>query len=330
MRRLALLATAFSLCLAQGASAECEGRDLRATLDRDERAELTEALADKPYAEGNHWIARRDDTVIHLVGTIHLSDPRLEGPAERLAPVIADARHLLLEATPDGLAELQDRLSTDPGLLVLEDTTLPELMPEAEWQRLAEAMRARGIPAVLAAKFQPWYLAMLLAVPACAASALGENAGLDMRLQEVAETAGTPMQALEGIETVFEAFADASLEDQVELLRASLIDTDVSGDMFVTLLATYFDEKTGESWELNRILARRASPASAEELDAMYAEMERTLLIDRNHAWMPVILDAAGPSGPIVVAAGAAHLQGEHGLAALLAKDGFSLSRAPF
>ncbi|SFD88965.1 TraB/GumN family protein [Roseivivax sediminis] len=325
--RLAAL-VAICLGLAQPALADCDGTDLRGTFTAAEREDLDRALDGRPYAEGNHWIARRGEEVVHLVGTVHLSDPRLDGPLDTLRPVIESSRLLLLEATPDGLAELQERLRTDPGLIVLQDASLPELMPEAAWQRLADAASARGIPPVMAAKFQPWYLTLMVSVPPCATGQLADANGLDTRLQTIAEDAGTPMAALEEVEAVFSIFRDAPLEDQVEMLRAALIDPGTGDDIFATLLAAYFEEKPAQSWEVTRILARRDAPDGS-HLDTMFRDMEAALLLQRNRDWLPVILDATGPE-PIVVAAGAAHLQGTGGLADLLEGEGFTLTRGPF
>ncbi|ETX30107.1 TraB/GumN family protein [Roseivivax isoporae] len=311
------------------ALSECAGRDLRATMNAAERAELDEVLADTPYAEGNHWIARRDDTVIHLVGTVHLPDPRLESVAETLRPIVERAGKLLLEMTPRDRAELEARIGDDPDLLVLEDTSLPELMDEDSWQTLAAAAEARGIPAIVAAKMKPWYLSTILALPPCAVAGLRDGNGLDAQLQAAAEEAGVPMAPLEDFDTIFRLFGSASLATQVRMLESSLIDPEDSEDMFATLLAAYFDEKPAESWEATRILSRRMSPLPPSIADTAFDQMEATLLVRRNRDWLPVILAAAG-SDPIVVAAGAAHLQGADGLARMLADEGFTLERAPF
>ena len=85
------------LMLSPFASAQCAGHDLRETLTSAERDRLDALLAEMPYPAGNHWRAEKDGEVIHLVGTMHLSDPRLEAPLERLRPVVRDAGALLLE-----------------------------------------------------------------------------------------------------------------------------------------------------------------------------------------------------------------------------------------
>ena len=330
MRLVLAALAAFSLWTATAAAA-CEGRDMRPDFSDAERALLDEATASTPFGEGNHWIAERDGEVIHLVGTIHISDPRLAAPAEGLRETIDGAGLLLLEMTPGGMEDLERRMREDPGMLVLKDTALPELMEEAEWQRLADAAKARGIPPVMAAKFQPWYLSMVLALPGCATESPSVLDGLDARLQRIAKDTGTQMQALEDVDTVFRLFQDAPMEDQLEMLRAAIVPGDDGSDMMATLIATYFEERTAASWELSRLMSRRSSPLPPEEVDESFDQMEATLLTARNEAWLPVILDAVEETAqPVVVAAGAAHLQGETGLAALLEAEGFTLARAPF
>ncbi|MFD1341685.1 TraB/GumN family protein [Litorisediminicola beolgyonensis] len=330
MRRLAcLLALLFSASAL--AAAPCQGTDLRPTLTESERSEIDAAVAGHPYMTGNHWIARRGDTTLHLVGTIHVDDPRLDGVAQRLGPVLESADLLLLEMTLEDQETLQTELMNDPELLLLADTTLPEIMSEDSWQALSSALAQRGMPGFMAAKMRPWYLAMMLSLPSCALDgAQAGKSGLDQRLAEAAEAADVPTAALEDFRTIFRTFNAAPIPEQIEMLEAALYAADEQGDGLATLRAAYFDEQMGESWALSKVIARRHSQQSREEIDRSFDEMEEGLLIARNQDWMPVILEAAEEYDLVVIASGAAHLPGPHGLLTLLEAEGFTLERAPF
>lgn len=318
------------LFLSVGAAvAQCTGTDLRASLPPGDVATVDRALADIPYPVGNHWLATRGDARIHLIGTIHLDDPRLDAPTQRLRPVIAGATRLLLEMDKPQEAALKSALANDPGMLLLTDTSLPDLMNESDWQALVKAAQARGVPAVMAAKFQPWYLTMLLAVPPCLSDSLTDKNGLDNRLESIALAEGVPTLALESFDTIFEQFRNAPLDVQIEIMTSTIVDDEVSEDMIATLLGSYFEEAHGESWQVSRVLSRRLSSLDPEQADAAFAALEAVLLTDRNRAWIPVIIEAAG-DGPIVVAFGAGHLSGQDGILNLLAEKGFALSRQPF
>lgn len=319
------------LCLgfATTSLAQCEGHDLRPGLSDQERAELSATLSGTPYPVGNRWRAIRGDQVIDIIGTVHLDDPRLDAPAGRMRPVIENARVILLEMSADDQDEMTANLSSNPDMLLLANAALPDLMDEDAWQALSAAAQARGIPGFMAARMQPWYLSMLLSIPTCASDTLQDAQGLDGRIMDMARSAGVPMQSLEAYDTVLDMFRNAPMDEQIAMIQATLVAPDTSEDLFATLLAGYFDEALTESWEVSRLLSRRLSPLDPATSDAMFARMQVDLLDNRNRAWMPVILNAAA-DGPVVVAVGAAHLQGDTGLLNLLDGAGFTLSRQPF
>src|SRR6056297_418265 len=318
------------LCLAQPALAVCSGTDLRTTLSADEQAQLDKVLDDTVFAEGNHWKATRGDSTLHLIGTMHLDDPRLAAPVSRLRETVEAADLLLLEMTAEDEKALQQSLSTDPSLLIMPDATLPELLSEDEWDQMSEAFRARGVPPAMAARFQSWYVSLLLAVPPCANLQDMSSGGLDAKLEAIARTADVPRAALEDVNTVFAAFAGQPRKTQLDMMLSSLVDPAVSEDLFATLLASYFDEATAEGWAVSEILAQRYSPIDPDAAADVFATIEQEMLVDRNRAWLPVLLDATRANERVVAAFGAAHLPGADGVLALLQAEGFTLERLAF
>ena len=327
---LRLMSFAFCLMAVHPAFAACSGNDLRTTLAAEEKERLAGVLAEAPFAEGNHWKATRDGAALHLVGTVHLNDPRLDAPTRRLRPLIEGADLLLLEMTEEDEAALQQKLASDPAMLLMQDTTLPELLGEEEWSRMSEALKARGMPPFMAARFQPWYVSVLLAIPPCASFPDLTQGGMDARIESIAKEANVPRAALEDVETIFSAFADQPREVQIDMMLSALVDPAISEDLFATLLASYFDEAPAEGWAVSAILAERYSPIDASIAADIFATIERKLLAERNKAWVPVLLEATRDNDLVVAAFGAAHLPGENGVLALLQAEGFDLERLPF
>lgn len=325
-----ILTAVVALVLPLQALAECVGTDLRPTLSAAEQGRLTAAIENTPYPRGNHWLAEKNGQTIRVIGTMHLGDPRMTPLTDRLAPHIETADLLFLEITREEEQRMDQLMATDPGLLLLTDTTLPETLDEETWDLIAAAARARGLPPFMAAKMQPWYLSVMLSIPACMMETLSgdANPGLDDRLITVAEDAGTPMRSLERIEDVISIFTEEPFEKQISLLVASLMPERVSDDMMVTTTESYFDEAHAESWALARILAERYMDMPGAELDAAFADFKQSLLIDRNRAWMAEIDSAE--EDDIVIAVGALHLMGENGVLNQLAERGYTLTRQPF
>jgi len=316
---------------ALSAGADCAGQDLLPALPEADRAALRAAVGPSPHAAGNHWLARRGATEIAVIGTYHLYDPRMEAIAERLAPTVAGAEILFVEATDAEVETLQQTVARDPSRLFLTDgPTLPEALPEDDWQRLAAEFRARDIPPFLGAKFRPWYVAVLLALPACLTEG-GQppRQGLDRLLMDRAEAAGVPMRALEPWDTALGIFDGLSFDRQIDMLRASLPLAGQAEDALATMAEAWFREEHRLIWEYSRFVAMSLPGAEADRLARDFAAMEEVLLSARNRAWIDVLLPAVeGRSAAVAV--GAAHLSGPAGLLRLLEERGFELERRPF
>ncbi|MCB2125900.1 MAG: TraB/GumN family protein [Rhodobacteraceae bacterium] len=325
-----------ALCLflalpAAAADAACAGRDLLPTLDGVERARITAAVDALDHGRGNRWRATRGEEVIQIVGTYHFDDPRHEAVMDRLAPAIDAASVVLVEAGPEEMAALQAEMARRPDrLFSTAGPTLPERLEEADWQALSVAMQARGVPAFMAAKMQPWYVAMLLGIPSCAMEDLASDPnGLDARVIARAAAQGVPVRALEPYDTVFTLFDSMSAADQIDMIRTTLAMVDAAEDYAATLTAAYFAEDVRVTWELGRITANNLPGQTPEKVDADLARMEELLMARRNRSWIPQIT-AAAAEGPVFAAFGALHLSGQDGVLALLEREGFALERLPF
>lgn len=324
------------LCLALGlavlpfgAVAECQGTNLLETLPGAELSALQARAAEVPFAEGNLWQAEKGGARVVLVGTYHLDDPRLDPMAARLAPVLAQSRRLLVEAGPEEERALKDRIGREPALIVNTDgPTLPESLAPETWARLSQAMRDRGIPPFLAAKFRPWYVSMMLSVPACAMAGMTRPNGLDHRLIRAATDQGLPVQALEPYDTLFRVFGDMTDQDQTAMIEQALAGEEMATDMAVTLADAYFDGQNRLMWEFLKSETARLPGYTPERVETEFAVMDQAMIAGRNQSWIPVI-EAAATEGPVLVAFGALHLQGEAGVLNLLSQRGWTVTPLP-
>ncbi len=329
MRRF-FLGFVFVWATASVSFAACQGSNLIAAMPEAEQAALRQKAGAVPFAVGNAWRATRGEESIQLVGTYHFNDPRHAATMARLTPILAKSRALLVEAGPAEEESLKQRVADDPSLIVITDgPTLPEVMPPDDWKRLSKAVSARGIPSIMAAKFRPWYISMLLSIPVCGMAEQMMPNGLDNQLIKEAKAAGVPVRALEPYDTVFDIFGKMSQQQQIEMLTTALGMEDASSDVAATLGDAYFAEEGRLIWEFNRQQSLQMPGYTPERVDAEFAVLEKSMMTDRNRAWIPVI-EAAAKQGPVLVAFGALHLSGEQGVLRLLQKDGYTITRQPF
>ena len=323
MRQLTLLL--FTLLLPIKLHAQsCGTIDLIDDLNAAERAQLDTLIAPHPYPNGNLWQATKSGSTVTVVGTIHIPDPRLAAIVENVRPALDEADLLILEASSDDQAGIQALATTQPDMFfITEGPTLIDLLSKEEWARVSDRLAALGVPAFFAAKFQPWYLSLTLAIPPCAMTALqsGEH-GLDRQLETIAIANDTPVGTLDDVEQLLRLFADEPIEKQIDGLRITL-ETQASNDATTsTLIESYFEGRVRESWEFGRILIAETDIENGPEL---FEEVNQSLLLDRNQDWEPKIVDmVAGKDA--VIAVGAAHLSGETGVLRALERAGYTLS----
>ncbi|WP_375697932.1 TraB/GumN family protein [Pseudophaeobacter sp. TrK17] len=311
------------------ALAACTGTDLRTTLSPQDQSWIDTRIADAPFAEGNHWIAQRGERRIHVIGTLHLNDPRLEAITARLEPVLAAADTLLLEITPEDEAKLQARLGKTPELMfITQGPSLIDRLSAEDWATLSGIAQKHGIPGWMAAKMRPWFLAMSMSVPPCLRGAKSSKLGLDKRLQKQAKGTDIPMLSLEDPITILQAMNAETLDEQLRQMQLSLSLMGQGADEFVTLTHSYFEQT---SWRYLAMVERRFYQSSTFEEDEarqLWDEAMDLMLVHRNAAWIPVIEATQGTT--LVVAVGALHLPGETGILNLLQQQGYSLTRAAF
>ena len=327
MRAFLLL---FLCLLPGGVFAACGGNDLRLTLSQAEREQIQADLADVPFKEGNHWIATKGTRRVHVIGTMHLNDPRMEKITKDLTPLITGADTLLLEATSADQASMQKQMGKTPSLyLITEGPSLIDRMGEEDWARVAERSAARGIPAWMAAKMRPWFLSVSLSLPPCLKQAEQAKNGMDRRLEALAKESGVTTMSLEDPLTVIESLNAAPLDEQVRQMHATLSMTgDGDADEFHTMVESYFLEEVRYYLAMAEQRFKAETNLPAAEAEALWAEAMHLLIRERNHNWIPVIEAADGDR--IVVAVGALHLPGPDGVLKLLAKQGYHLQRAAF
>ncbi|WP_234999134.1 TraB/GumN family protein [Ruegeria sp. AU67] len=324
-----LFAPLLFLILPAAVQAACEGNDLRPGLNPAVKSELQQAVADIPFPEGNHWIASKGDTTLHLVGTLHANDPRMDAVVERLTPALSDADAFYFEVTQEEMDAFEQDLAKDMSpVMITSGPSLIDLMSEEDWSALSDGLSERGIPGWMAAKMRPWFLSMMLGIPPCMMQDPTANHGMDARLDQLADELGIPKRSLEQIADLMSMFDSHPIEKQVQSLVRMAGAMGGSEDQLATMANAYLEEKHVEIIQLARLQGLEDSGLSPEVFDEEWNDFEQKLLVERNSNWMQKILNIQDQT--VVIAVGAGHLGGDYGLLNQLHQTGYTLTRAPF
>ncbi len=320
----------FVLAIAGAARAgDCGGADLmerwHATAP-DRVAAIKAEAARVPNSQGTFWKITKDGTApSYLLGTMHVSDPRVLAMPKGAAEAFQLAKTVVVES--DEIAD--DRkaavaLMARPELTMLDDgKTINDYLTPQDQARLRDGLAARGLSLDLVSRMRPWMLASFVALPPCELQrkAAGE-AFLDKQLADRALAEGKALKGLETLAEQVEAMNSLPVAFHLQALLETIAMGDTAQDVLRTTTDLYLSGAIGMI--LPMMEAAGADAGQADDKGAS-ADFEKRIILDRNQ----VMATRAAPmlaDGGVFMAVGALHLPGEGGVIALLRQKGFEIT----
>jgi uncharacterized protein YbaP (TraB family) len=305
----------------------CGGNNLIEKYEKDDPAGFARlrATADAvPNGKAIFWKIEKDgQPASWLLGTMHVTDPRVLAMPDAARTAFADAATIVVESD-----EITDEkkaaaaIMTRPDLTMFTDgKSITDFLDKDDAQKLAQGLKSRGFSLAAVGRMKPWMIASFVALPACEIAR--KTAGAAFLDQQLARDALSEGKTLKGLETLIEqisALDSLPIEPQVQGLVQTLELGDTLKDVIETMSQLYLAGDTGMIMPMMR--------AAAPETDAdakAYADFEQRIIIDRNHT----MATRAAPilaSGNVFMAVGALHLPGAEGVVELLRKQGFTVT----
>jgi hypothetical protein len=215
-----------------------------------------------------------------------------------------------MEVIPDPEAIRRSSLSMVYG----DGRSLAEVVGQARFRQIVEAMKSRGVSEDAIRSFKPWAVVTILSLPP---PKTGEF--LDINLYKRALAAGKSVQGIETIDEQLAVFDDLSESDQVVLLNETLEVLDQLPEVHERLLEAYLKRDLAE---LSRLVKEYLQVA-----DSAVEERFKAAVLDARHERMTERMLPFLEKGGRFVAVGALHLMGADGILARLKAAGYDVRR---
>jgi len=277
-------------------------------------ARAARSSAANSYARGLLFrIEHRGKPASYVFGTLHSNDPRVTRIPRAVATAFESTRRLAPEIFVSGieLPEFFAAAQFDDG------RALADFFDPGSLARIAQALGPRLPPPRVFAKLKPWAVLLLLAQP----HADDPAPTLDQALVDAAHARGMLILGLELLQEQVSSLDAIPMESQVALVQWTL-------KQYASLAADH--ERATAAWlardlkELARLADApgRVDPALAPHLQALNKHLiaHRSLLM-AHRLHLPL------RDGRVFVAVGALHLYGPEGLLALIARQGYRVTR---
>lgn len=328
-----LVALSFLLVLATLSPAHaqeppvCGGENLLEKFEKDDPAGFARLRAEAdavPNGRGIFWkIEKAGQPVSWLLGTMHVTDPRVLAMPEAARAAYADAETIIIESD-----EIADEKKASMAIMARPDLTMftdgksiTDFLDKEDAKTLAEGLKKRGLSLAALGRMKPWMIASFIALPACEIARKSAGAAfLDQRLARDALSDGKTLKGLETLIEQISALDSLPVEPQVQGLVQTVELGDTLEDVIETMSQLYLAGDVG----MIMPMTRAASPETNDDA-AAYADFEQRIIVDRNH----IMADRAAPiltGGNVFMAVGALHLPGPEGVVELLRKQGFTVT----
>lgn len=271
-----------------------------------------------PSASPSVWSASRPDAgSLYLMGSVHLGPASPLELGAALDGAWAEAAELVLEVDLGrydayDAGQLAARYARVPAPQTLEDRLGPETH-----SLLRSYLDARGLDPDALRPWQPWFVTLLVTVREFEAIGYDPEHGVDRLLHARAVRDGKRVVGLETLESQFAMLAGLPRDAQELMLRDMLERADDFRSEAERVISAW---RRGDDAELERIVFRQIDRPE-------FAAFYESILFRRNRRMAERIEGLARDGEPRLVVVGVAHMLGDRGIPALLARRGFGVRK---
>lgn len=263
------------------------------------------------------WQVSDEDTLVYLLGTVHLMQPGTSWKTDAIRAAMTQAEATYLEAdvfskdAQRAMGIVVTRTAENPG-----GTTLSSFYTRQEQETIREAMSAIGLSLSDMDAYRPWFAAMQLGVLALVEAGGDPTAGVDISVARAMQLRDVPLRYLETAAQQISLLSAGDDEKDAQYLLDLVSDLGKGEAYYADLIGAWYE---GDTERLDFLVNGRMQD---------YPDLHRRLVIERNMDWAQQIdrLMTDEP-GTFLVAVGAGHLVGEHAVQEQLAARGYAPQR---
>ncbi len=271
---------------------------------------------DIPPTDSSHilWKIQSPHNTIYLAGSIHVMQKEDYPLDQAFDRAFQHSSRVIFEVDLDGLSSPSAQMNMLQKGLYLNGESLLKVLPPESYATAKTGLAGLGQQIEDFHRMKPWMVAT--AVMALELQKLGFDSayGVDRHFYEKAKAAGKDIQGLETVEFQLNLFDQLSPSTQEQFLLQTLEELKNLNTQVRDMLQAW---KQGHAQQLETLLAGMAD----------YPELNQTLVLNRNQAWLPHMEQALQEKEPVFIVVGALHLLGKEGLVEALKAKGYRVEQ---
>jgi len=262
------------------------------------------------WAQTSVWKVSRGSAVVFLGGTCHLLRASDFPLPREFDMAFAASKQVIFETDIARMQslEMQGKVLTEG--MFLDGRTLQDVLTPPTWRAVREYCSKSGLPLSQMSQMKPWLFAITLAM--FELQKLGVSLqGVDLHYHQLASAAGKKIGELEPFDRHLAFLTGLGAGRESEMIAKSIEDVAATPALLEKLLRAW---KEGDLAKLDALMVR--------EMRTKYPAIYKSLLADRNKAWLPKIEQMLKTAETEFVLVGVGHMPGTDGLIAQLRARG--------
>lgn len=261
------------------------------------------------------WKVQSGPRVMYLAGSVHAlsADVYPLSPAFEQAFAASDTLVEEIDLGASGLMALGPMLLSKA--MYQDGRTFDKAVSKETHDLVVKHMKALPMAAQMIRPMKPWMVMLTLTALQVQQAGLDPKLGLDQHFFDRATAAKKTVVGLETAESQIDLFDSMPESLQEQLLRSTLDELDAQSLEIATTVAAW---RRGDAATIERDVLR-----GFQKYPAAY----QSLIVQRNHNWMPQLEKCLARTTPCMVVVGAAHLVGPDGLLTLLQRKGYRVEQ---
>ena len=258
------------------------------------------------------WQINGASNRIYLLGSVHVLRQQDHPIPTAIDKAYEDAEILIMEVDVDDLDPIEMAGMVNELGVIKDGGTLQEIMGPSLYDEAAGYASQLDIPFLMLAQTEPWLAAITIEQMMLLRIGFSPEYGIEFHLSAKAGEDNKEILGLESVREQLEFLDKLSLSAQRSLLIQTLRES-LNIEENLDLLINAWRHGDIDFLEENLLVEMQR-----------YPELYRTLVVDRNEAWVERIRNLIGEQDNYLIVVGTLHLVGDDGVPALLSEIGIT------
>lgn len=265
-------------------------------------------------AQTSVWKVTGKGSTIYLGGTIHVLRASDFPLPTQFDSAYARSSAIVLETNTDELQKPEVAQKMMQKMMFTDGKTLKTVLSDTSYKALEKLCASMGLPIANLATLKPSMVVLLATAMKLQQMGFSTD-GVDKTFATKAKNDGKKILFLETIDQQIDFIANMGVGSENELVMQSLDDLEKTEKEFPALVNAW---RTGSDKEMSK---------DADIMKKDYPDIYKSLLVDRNNNWLPVIESYLATPETEFVLVGSLHLYTTDGIVKMLKDKGYKVEQ---